>query len=116
LTKKHAMGTMESFVVTYPVDRPMDGRPLTEEAKELIGPLLNSVYDVEELKLDHKRVKLDRITKANLDPLTFEIYGVNDICEHTELNTFKMTITRNVDERSRPSYSTVLVHPYSEAP
>lgn len=93
--------------------------PLDDEAKTLVGALLNSLYDVAEFELDHRRVILDRIYEINSDnaqdPWTFEIHGVNQVCAHTELNTFKITVSR-ILQRNRPIYTSEIVIPYSPEP
>jgi hypothetical protein len=115
LTKKINPGFAEGYSLAVGSGAsPKEGITLLPETQEFIAVLLNGIYDVVELDLEHKRVKLDRIVKLNQDPLSFEIYGVNQICKHVELNNFKITITRNVDDRNRSSYRTELVHPYHE--
>jgi hypothetical protein len=91
---------------------PDEGRPMSPETHELIGPLLNVIYDIEAMSLTHNKVKLEEIVKANHDPLSYEIYGVNDICEHVELNQFKIAFSRHIDERNHPSFVTEIFPPY----
>lgn len=95
-----------------PAPMPALGRTLSDEAQRLIGPLLNSLYEIADLRIDHRRVHLEEINETSADPLTFEIIGLNDICEHEELNRFKLTLIRHF-ERNRPSYETILEHPYT---
>jgi len=93
-------------------EAPMAGKPLEQETVNLIGPLLNSLYDIANLKLDHSRVILDRITEASQESsLVYELYGLNDVCEHVDLNSFKLVITRQL-LRNRPAYETELTLPY----
>lgn len=92
-------------------DEPAYGSALTDETQRLIGPLLNGIYDIAELSLDHGRVVLEDIVEASSDPLVFEIVGVNDVCEHEDLNRFKLSIIRHF-ERSRPSYEIRLDKPF----
>lgn len=94
-------------------------RDLAPETQNFLGLLLNSLYDIAELSLDHQKVALDRITTENVGisegPQIFEISGINQVCEHTELNTFKLIITRFLD-RNRPIYDVELIKPYVANP
>lgn len=96
----------------------MAGRALDEEAQLLAGPLLNSIYDIAEMDLDHRRVILDRITEIRSDderdPWIFELIGINQVCAHTDLNTFKITLSRKL-VRNRPLYEAELTIPYNWA-
>lgn len=89
-------------------------RELAPETLDLVGPLLNSVYDFAEMDLDHQKVELSQIVKTSDDPLILEISGVNHVCEHVDLNSFNITITRHI-ERNRPSYETSIHWPNREA-
>lgn len=92
---------------------PLAGRVLEEEAQNLIASLLNGLYDIAEMDLDHRKVILHDIVRTNEEPLTYELVGENRVCEHVELNTFKIILTRYV-ERNRPSYVTELIKPYND--
>jgi hypothetical protein len=94
-----------------PIYQPNLGRTLSAETQELTQALLNSVYKISELRLDHERVLIDHVEKTSYDPLSFEIVGINNICEHVELNKFKVIILRTVEDY-RASYLTQLIHPY----
>jgi hypothetical protein len=87
------------------------GHELNEETKSLIGFLLNGIYDIADMSLDHSRVLLNSVNKTGEEPLSFEIIGNNKVCEHDDLNTFKIAVTRHL-ERSRPLYFTDLILPY----
>lgn len=92
---------------------PSFGRAIPEEAQRLLGPLLNSLYDIAELNLDHRKVLISEISEPNSSPLTIQIVGVNNICIHEELNRFRLTLTHRT-ERNRTWYDANLEHPYWE--
>lgn len=87
-------------------------RPVRQDTQKIIEALLNSLYDIADMDLDHRRIVLDSVTEVSADPLTFELIGENRVCRHVEQNTFKITITRHI-ERNRPFYETQLLMPYS---
>lgn len=88
-----------------------NGVLLSEETHQLIGPILNSLYEIGDLRVDHSRVLLHSIIKTTEEPLTYEFVGENDVCEHRELNTFMLVITRRL-EGSRVWYETNFSKPY----
>ncbi len=94
-----------------PIHHPSLGRTLSGPTQELTQALLNSVYKISELRLDHERVLIDHVERTSNDPLSFEIVGINNICEHVDLNKFKVIILRTVEDY-RASYLTQLIHPY----
>lgn len=91
-------------------------KDLDVETYGIIEALLNGLQDIAEMNLTHSKVKLNYATLLNTpedeNRLVYEFEGVNEVCEHTELNTFKITVTREV-ERSRPRYTTELQLPYA---
>lgn len=91
-------------------------RALSPEAIEVLEALLNVLHDVADFQLDHQKILLDNYVAsapAAEDELkVFELQGVNEVCEHTELNTFKITITRFMQGR-RAFYEVQLIKPYS---
>ena len=94
---------------------PQGRRALSSETQALIGHLLNSLYDIADLNLDHPKVVLDRITTQNADndddTAIIEILGLNQVCEHNDLNSFKLIITRSL-LRSHPIYDVELIKPF----
>lgn len=94
-------------------------KALEPEAHWLIGALLNGLYDIAQLNLEHRVVDLSRatelISETNEDILTYELVGINRVCEHDELNSFQLLITRSI-ERNRPFYDVQLIKPYAELP
>jgi hypothetical protein len=94
---------------------PQGRRALSSETQALIGHLLNSLYDIADLNLDHQKVVLDRITTQNADndddTAIIEILGLNQVCEHNDLNSFKLIITRSL-LRSHPIYDVELIKPF----
>ncbi len=93
-------------------------RALSPEAIQLVEALLNVLHDIADMQLDHKKVLLDSFVAsapvAEDELKVFEIFGVNEVCEHTELNTFKIVITRFAQE-GRAFYEVDLIKPYSPA-
>lgn len=92
---------------------------LEPEAHWLIGALLNGLYDIAQLNLDHRVVDLNRatelISETNGDVLTYELVGINRVCEHDDQNSFQILITRTI-EHNRPFYDVQLIKPYAELP
>lgn len=89
---------------------------LSVEAKHLIEVLLNGLYDVADLEtLTHNKVNLTTVAVQNSSeenaPEVYEFIGINNVCEHDELNTFKLVITRTL-ERNRAHYETSLIKPW----
>lgn len=114
LTKHFGLNAIDSVsIATGTSPTHSEGRPMSPETHELIGPLLNVIYDIEAMSLTHAKVRLEQIVKANHEPLSFEILGVNDVCEHADLNSFKIALSRHLDEKNRPSFTTELFHPHS---
>lgn len=94
---------------------PLQGRRLEAETEGLIAALLNVVYDVADMNISHKSVFLNHVAQTESELLGFELFGVNNVCEHVDQNTFKLTITRHFDN-NRPSYEAVLTLPYAPNP
>jgi hypothetical protein len=91
---------------------PALGHTLESETQNLIASLLNGLYDIAYMDLDHSQVELKLIKLSNLDPWTYELIGENKVCKHMDLNTFKMVVARTVD-RNRTSYESMLHLPYT---
>lgn len=111
-------GELDTFSYSVHVgNRPTsaEGWPLEEETKGLVAGLLNVVHDLSELKIDHSRVVINRVFQPASELVVFELLGVNNVCDHIDQNTFKLTVTRHF-ERNRPSYETVLTLPYTPSP
>ncbi|USN51475.1 MAG: hypothetical protein H6731_03445 [Myxococcales bacterium] len=93
--------------------------PLPAESFWLIGALLNGLYDIAEMNLEHRAVELDYATEIiseNEDEvLTYELVGINKVCDHDELNTFKIIVTRYWQHR-RPYYVVNFIKPYNDVP
>lgn len=98
-----------------PIHHPSLGRTLSLETQEFTQALLNSVYKISEMRLDHDRVLIDDVERTSHDALSFEIVGINNICEHVEQNKFKVVILRTIEDE-RASYLTQLIHPYIDVP
>ncbi|MCA9507025.1 MAG: hypothetical protein KC505_01210, partial [Myxococcales bacterium] len=47
--------------------------------------------------------------------LTYELVGINKVCDHDELNTFKIIVTRYWQHR-RPYYVVNFIKPYNDVP
>lgn len=91
------------------------GRELDETNLQLISALLNSLYDIAEMDLSHDKVELKFIgvqNSATETPLVYELEGINRVCEHDELNSFKITVSRHEEPRGT-WYEVSFVKPYS---
>ncbi len=91
---------------------PARGRAVSQETQRLIAPLLNSVYEIAELDIDHRRIVLEQISEPSSEPLVLEIVGLNNICIHDDLNRFRLTLSR-LWERNRANYIVNFDHPFS---
>jgi len=109
ITESSSNVTMD--IIHDPGALPTIGRSLSQETQGLIQTLLNSIYKISEMRLDHDRVLIHHVEKTSSEPISFEIVGINNICEHVEQNKFKVIILRTVDHYG-PSYFTQLIHPY----
>lgn len=88
------------------------GRAVPEETRRLIELLLNSLHEIADFNLDHSRVRLEEVIESSSDPLTVEIVGVNDVCDHEHFNRFKLTVIRH-EQENQPYYETRLEHPFN---
>lgn len=94
-----------------------NGRDLDAETLQLISALLNGLYDVAEMDLAHDKVELKFIgvqNSATETPLVYELEGINRVCEHDDLNSFKITIARREESRG-VWYDVSFVKPYAPA-
>jgi hypothetical protein len=109
LTKPVGGSMMTASVDVLDHHEPIWGRPLPLETARLLGPLLNSLYDIADLDLDHRKVVIEDIWEGEAD--TIHILGLNKICDHDSLNRFRLSLIRR-SEGNRAWYETELEHPY----
>lgn len=110
---KPLYGPMMTAQVEIMNGEPVWGRDLPEETTKLLGPLLNSLYDIAELDLAHRNVVIEEIADHDAD--TIHIVGLNQVCDHDDLNRFRLSMMRRV-EGSRTWYETNIEHPFTPLP
>lgn len=89
---------------------------LDSESQKIVEALLNTIYQISELGLNYNDVILEQLInntdEANHDLVKYDIIGLNNICEHVELNSFKLSLVREVNERGYINWYADLEKPY----